>query len=62
MVEDIGCSFVYLPGILCLALYPELANPDEAYMTMVTNLFPTGMVGLVLAVLTAALVSTYGRL
>ena len=42
------------------ALYPELANPDEAYMTMVTNLFPTGMVGLVLAVLTAALVSTIG--
>lgn len=49
-----------LPGILCLALYPSLQNPDEAYMTMVTNLFPTGMVGLVLAVLTAALVSTIG--
>jgi SSS family solute:Na+ symporter len=29
-------------------------------MTMVTNLFPVGMVGLVLAVLTAALVSTIG--
>ena len=49
-----------LPGILCLALYPSLENPDEAYMTMVTNLFPVGMVGLVLAVLTAALVSTIG--
>ena len=49
-----------LPGILCLALFPDLANPDEAYMTMVTNLFPVGMVGLVLAVLTAALVSTVG--
>lgn len=49
-----------LPGIICLALYPGLKNPDEAYMTMVTNLFPTGMVGLVLAVLTAALVSTIG--
>lgn len=49
-----------LPGILCLALYPQLSNPDEAYMTMVTNLFPIGMVGLVLAVLTAALVSTVG--
>ena len=35
-------------------------NPDEAYMTMVTHLFPVGMVGLVLAVLTAALVSTIG--
>ncbi len=49
-----------LPGIICFALYPTLANPDEAYMTMVKNLFPIGMVGLVLAVLTAALVSTIG--
>ncbi len=49
-----------LPGIICFALYPTLANPDEAYMTMVKNLFPVGMVGLVLAVLTAALVSTIG--
>ena len=49
-----------LPGILCLALSPTLKNPDEAYMTMVTSLFPVGMVGLVLAVLTAALVSTIG--
>ena len=31
-----------LPGIICLALYPGLKNPDEAYMTMVTNLFPVG--------------------
>lgn len=49
-----------LPGILCFALYPTLANPDEAYMTMVNNLFPNGMVGLVMAVLIAALVSTVG--
>ena len=49
-----------LPGILCLALYPGLANPDEAYLHMVTNLFPVGMVGLVFAVLTAALISTVG--
>ena len=49
-----------LPGVICLALYPKLDNPDAAYMTMVTNLFPTGMVGLVLAVLVAALVSTIG--
>ena len=47
-----------LPGVICFALYPTLKNPDEAYLTMVTNLFPQGMVGLVFAVLTAALVST----
>jgi SSS family solute:Na+ symporter len=49
-----------LPGIICLALFPTLENPDEAYMTMVSHLFPSGMVGLVLAVLIAALVSTIG--
>ena len=49
-----------LPGVLCFALYPTLKNPDEAYLTMVENLFPVGMVGLVFAVLTACLVSTIG--
>ena len=33
---------------------------DNAYMTLVSHLFPVGMVGLVLAVLTAALISTIG--
>lgn len=47
-----------IPGVICYILYPDLANPDEAYMTMVTKMFPTGMTGLVMAVLIAALVST----
>lgn len=49
-----------LPGVICFALFPTLENPDEAYLTMVENLFPVGMVGLVFAVLTACLVSTIG--
>ena len=32
-----------LPGVICLALFPTLENPDEAYLTMVENLFPVGM-------------------
>ncbi|RNL89149.1 Na+/glucose cotransporter [Sinomicrobium pectinilyticum] len=47
-----------LPGILCYVLFPNLDDPDKAYMTMVTELFPPGMQGLVMAVLIAALVST----
>jgi len=47
-----------IPGIVCFILFPDLADPDEAYMTMVTRLFPAGMTGLVMAVLIAALVST----
>ena len=49
-----------LTGILCYILFPGLKNPDEAYMTMVTNLFPQGMNGLVIVVLIAVLVGTVG--
>jgi SSS family solute:Na+ symporter len=47
-----------LPGILCFVLFPTLENPDEAYMTMVSELLPSGMVGLIVTVLMAALIST----
>jgi SSS family solute:Na+ symporter len=45
-------------GILCFILYPNLKDPSEAYMTMVTSLFPAGMKGLVIVVLIAVLVGT----
>ena len=47
-----------LPGILCYLLFPGLEDENEAYMTMVTQLFPAGMVGLIVAVLIAGLIST----
>ncbi|MGZ3762574.1 MAG: sodium:solute symporter family transporter [Mucilaginibacter sp.] len=47
-------------GILCFILFPHLADSNEAYMTMVTNLFPPGMNGLVIVVLIAVLVGTIG--
>lgn len=47
-----------IPGITCFVLFPNLGDPDEAYMTMVTRLLPAGMIGMVMAVLIAALVST----
>jgi SSS family solute:Na+ symporter len=49
-----------LTGILCFILFPHLKDPAEAYMTMVTNLFPPGMNGLVIVVLIAVLVGTIG--
>ena len=49
-----------MPGILCAILFPALKDPNEAYMTMVTNLFPPGMNGLVIVVLIAVLVGTIG--
>ncbi len=47
-----------LPGIICLVLFPSLSDETEAYMTMVSNLLPPGMVGLIVTVLMAALIST----
>ena len=47
-------------GIICFILFPNLKDPNEAYMTMVTNLFPPGMNGLVIVVLIAVLVGTIG--
>jgi len=49
-----------LTGILCSVLFPGLKDPNEAYMTMVTHLFPPGMNGLVIVVLIAVLVGTIG--
>ncbi|MDI9363761.1 MAG: sodium/solute symporter [Flavobacterium sp.] len=49
-----------IPGILCAILFPGLSDPNLAYMTMVTNLFPSGMNGLIIVVLIAVLVGTIG--
>ncbi len=44
-----------LPGIIAYALYPEqVSKPDFAYPTLVLNLLPVGLVGLVMAALLAA--------
>jgi SSS family solute:Na+ symporter len=47
-----------LPGILCFVLHPDLKDPDKAFMTMVARHLPPGLVGLMVAVLVAALIST----
>ncbi|WP_297088029.1 sodium:solute symporter [uncultured Draconibacterium sp.] len=57
-LKILDVALFIIPGITCFVLFPGLDNPDEAYMTMVTRLLPVGMVGMVMAVLIAALVST----
>src|SRR5437667_3092403 len=52
-----------MPGLIAVALYPQLfhyvggkvTNGDIAYPTMIVNLLPTGLVGLMIAALLAAL-------
>ena len=44
-----------VPGIIAYALFPEqVVKPDYAYPTLVLNLLPVGLVGLVMAALLAA--------
>lgn len=56
--------FLVLPGLIALALYPQLftrdahgvvTNGDIAYPTLIVNLLPSGLVGVMVAALMAAL-------
>lgn len=49
--------FFVLPGIIAYALYPTLPRQDMAYLTLVKELIPTGLRGLILAGMAAALMS-----
>ncbi|MCE5271110.1 sodium:solute symporter [bacterium] len=47
-----------LPGVIAFALYPNLSNGDLAYPTIISNWLPTGLRGVMVAVLIVALLST----
>jgi SSS family solute:Na+ symporter len=44
-----------LPGLIARVLYPKLSRPDEAYPRMLADLMPTGLLGLTVAGIIAAL-------
>lgn len=46
-----------IPGSAAILLYPELSQPDLVYPTLMFELLPTGILGLVLAGFVAALMS-----
>src|SRR3546814_15546351 len=53
---------IVIPGIAAVLLAPELAKPAQAYQTMM-SLLPFGLLGLVFAAMTAAvLVSTASQI
>ncbi len=65
-LKILDVAIYIIPGVVCFALARTgffgtmEIDPNNAYMTLVMHLFPIGMVGLVMAVLTAALISTIG--
>jgi solute:Na+ symporter, SSS family len=46
-----------LPGIIAFKLLPNLERPDHAYVLLVESLVPAGLRGLILAAVSAALMS-----
>lgn len=46
------------PGMMCFVLFKNTAQPDNAYITLVKNLMPHGLLGLCIAALIAALIDT----
>ena len=49
-----------IPGILAFILIPNLSNSTDAYLKLVEAVFPSGLIGLVIVVMMAALISTVG--
>ncbi len=47
-----------IPGAMAIVLYPGIENGDSVFPTLVTEVLPVGMVGLVLAGLVAAIMSS----
>jgi len=58
MMRIITPMFFVLPGIAAVKLFPHLEKPDQAYLMLVRTLIPTGLKGLILAGMAAALMST----
>ena len=47
-----------LPGAMAVGLFPDLENGDEVFPTLVAEILPVGLTGLVLAGLAAAIMSS----
>lgn len=47
-----------IPGAMAIQLFPGLSNPDLVFPTALVNILPVGMIGLVLAGLIAAIMSS----
>ncbi|RPD39944.1 sodium:solute symporter family transporter [Chitinophaga barathri] len=58
-VLKIIMPFIFIfPGIICFVLYKDIAQPDNAYITLVSQVMPHGFLGLCIAALIAALIDT----
>jgi SSS family solute:Na+ symporter len=57
-LKIIDIPLFILPGILCFLLIPQLTHSTDAYLQLVKTVFPSGLTGLVVVIMSAALIST----
>ncbi|MDR1680318.1 MAG: sodium:solute symporter [Prevotellaceae bacterium] len=50
--------FIAIPGVIAQHLFPGLDKPDMVYPTMILQLMPVGLLGITIAALLSALIST----
>ncbi len=53
---------VVIPGVMAKHFYPDLAKVDMVYPTLILKMMPVGLVGLMIAVMVAALTSSLSGL
>jgi solute:Na+ symporter, SSS family len=56
-LKIIPLFIIVFPGAMAISLLPNLTNPDAVFPTIVTQMLPIGLVGLVLAGLISAIIS-----
>lgn len=57
-MKIIPLFIMVIPGAIALVLYPDIPNGDAVFPYLVTNVLPVGLVGLVLAGLISAIMSS----
>lgn len=57
-LKVIPLFIMVIPGAMAISLFPGLTNPDSVFSTTVVEVLPSGLVGLVLAGLISAIMSS----
>ncbi|MHA6259789.1 solute:sodium symporter family transporter [Sporosarcina sp. CAU 1771] len=62
LIKVFGVTFLVLPGIIAYFMYGDrLTNPDMAYPTLVADVMPVALSGLLAAVLFGAIMSSFNN-
>jgi len=58
LLKILPTFFIILPGVMALVTLPDIENSDQVFPIIITEVLPTGLTGLVMAGLIAAIMST----